>query len=50
MKIYVVIPFTYEYQSPMGSKIRTFTNRDEAVQYSDVFKYVELVTTTLNDY
>jgi hypothetical protein len=46
--VYVVLPFTTNYGKPVSSKLKTFVTRNEALQYADGFKCVELVTTKLN--
>ena len=45
--IFLVLPYTNGYTSPMTSKIITFMVQEEAYDYAHQFKWVEIITTTL---
>jgi hypothetical protein len=48
MMIYLVLPYTNGYTTPITSKILTFMNQEEAYDYAQDFKWVEVITTKLN--
>jgi len=47
MKLFVVLPFTKDYQSPITELLKSFFNYDDAMEYADEWDCVELVQTKI---
>lgn len=42
--IYEVLPFTFNYSESIGELYQVFFNENEAYQYANQFKWVEITT------
>lgn len=48
MKLFVVLPFSKDYESPITQLLKSFTTYDDAMEYANEWDCVELITTPLN--